>query len=814
MNGYSLPAMVALRVTVFGGFEARLASGAPVRLPTKKARALLAYLACHAGQSCPRDKLAALLWGTQSDAQARGSLRQALSALRRAMAGAHPAPLRVEGQALVLDPLGAEIDVLDFERRIAEGTPTSVDQAVELYRGDLLLGFTVNEPLFEEWLVAERERLREMALQTLAKRLAHQSKAGSAERAIQTALRLLALDPLQEAVHRALMRLYVQQGRRGSALKQYQLCVGVLKRELGTEPEAETRQLYRDVLQRRIEAPTGAVERADARDRAASRSGLTLPDFPAAETPLFGRDAELARLSGLLREAIAGRGHVVTLVGEAGIGKTRLIGALAADALVEGCQVLVGRCHESDSFLPFGPWVDACRSGQLSSDEEILGGLHPNRRAELTRLLPEASQAGLPAASDSALLLFESVTELVQQVAARRPLVLVLEDLHWADEMSLRLLAFVSRRIAGLAVLLISTARTEDLADAALARRTVEDLTRSSPSMTMALSPLSRLDAARLVRALARVGSDAATVAELEKRIWAMSEGNPFVAVEGVRALERIPDVVALPSSVRNLVTRRLDRLSERSREMAAVAAVIGRQFSFALLQAAGGGDDNDAAEAVEEMVRHSVLQAVGDQLDFVHDRVRDVAYGRLLHPRRRLLHRAVLAALEETLAGATAGALAPGDLGSESIEQLAHHAQAGELPDKAVPYLRQAGLRAMARSALPEARAWFERALGVLDALPASPSVLAQAFEIRLDLRSVLMHLGEIHRVLQRLREAEALAAQLQDDGRRGTVYGALAVTHTLLGEPDAALAAASRAREIGPASGIFGCASTRRAS
>ena len=167
--------------------------------------------------------------------------------------------------------------MVTFERRIAEGTPQALEQAAELYRGDLLLGFTLNEPLFEEWLVAERERLREMALEALARLLAHQSKAAGTERAIQTAVRLLGLDPLQEAVHRTLMRLYARQARRGAALKQYQVCVGVLRRELGTEPEAETRQLYQELLRR----PAGAVQAPDARggqplsSGAEGRSGST-----------------------------------------------------------------------------------------------------------------------------------------------------------------------------------------------------------------------------------------------------------------------------------------------------------------------------------------------------------------------------------------------------------------------------------------------------------------------------------------------------------------------------------------------------------
>src|SRR5690349_13759450 len=204
--------MIGLRLMLLGGFEARLASGAAVSLPTKKGQALLAYLGARSGQSQSRDKLAALLWGGKSDERARGELRHALVTFRRALAGADPPVLRIESQTLALNADGVEVDVVTFERRVAEGTVPALEQAVELYRGDLLLGFNVNEPLFEEWLVTERERLREMAMEALAKLLAHQTRAGATERAIQTAVRLLGLDPLQEAVHRSLMRLYSRQG--------------------------------------------------------------------------------------------------------------------------------------------------------------------------------------------------------------------------------------------------------------------------------------------------------------------------------------------------------------------------------------------------------------------------------------------------------------------------------------------------------------------------------------------------------------------------------------------------------------------------
>jgi predicted ATPase/DNA-binding SARP family transcriptional activator len=788
--------MGGLKVTLLGGFEVRSDSGARVRLPTKKAQALLAVLGIRPGQVHLRDKLAALLWGQSSDQHARGGLRHALMAVRRALAGLDPSLLKAEGQTLGLDPQGLDVDVVAFERAVADGTPEALEKAATLYRGDLLLGFSINEPLFEDWLIAERERLRETAVDALTRLLAFQTKTGATERAIQTAVRLLALDPLQEAVHRTLMQCYARQGRRGAALKQYQLCVTALQRELGTAPEAETKTLYQELLRRPAEgADTSAL--AGQRAVPARAVGAPAPDLPASDTPLFGREVELGRLREGLAAARGGHGHVACVIGEAGVGKTRLVGSLAAEALALGCRVLIGHGHENDTILPFGPWVDAFRSGHIADDEELLGALHPRWRAELTRLLPEAGHQALRPASDNALSLFESVVQLVEQLAMRQPLVIVLEDLHWADEMSLRLLTFVSRRLPAWPVLLIVTARGEELSETTVARRTVDDIGRAPHALPVALPPLSRTDTGRLVRALTRTGSDAAAVSRVEARIWAMSEGNPFVAVEGMRALDQdslweggreAPGATALPASVRDLVCRRLDRLGAPGQQLAAVAAVIGRRFDFALLSAASGVPESQAAAAVEEMVRRAVLQATGDHLDFTHDRVREVAYGRLLPARRRLLHRAVAEALE------AAGAEARHRL-DEHVEQLAHHALRGELWDRAVRYLRQAGAKAAVRSALLDARAWYEQALAALERLPESRASLEQGFEIRLELRPVLTQLGEIGLTLARLREAEQLAGQLDDDARRGRVYALLTNIRAMRGELDEALEAGTRA-------------------
>src|SRR5262245_44520889 len=188
--------MPRLELALLGGFRARVEPGAAIALPTRKSQALLAYLAMPVGQAHPRDKLAALLWGDMQTPQARGSLRQALTALRKALAGTDA--LRLEGDTVALDPTAAMVDAQAFQGLVGEGTLAALEQAAHLYQGDLLAGLALQEPPFEEWLLAERERLRETAMEALARLLARHRTAGSPEAAVQTALKLLALDPLQE----------------------------------------------------------------------------------------------------------------------------------------------------------------------------------------------------------------------------------------------------------------------------------------------------------------------------------------------------------------------------------------------------------------------------------------------------------------------------------------------------------------------------------------------------------------------------------------------------------------------------------------
>src|SRR5262252_7685119 len=249
--------MTHLKLTLLGGFEAASSSGA-ISLPTKKTRALLAYCALRPGEVHQREKLATLLWGDTVEANARNSLRQALFLLRAALKQLRAPAFRIDGDTVTADPLAIDVDVFRFEQLVAKRTPVALEQAAMLYRGDLLDGFVIDEEPFEQWLVHERERLRELALDALARLLRHQNSLEATDAATQTARRLLTLDPLQEAVHRVLMRLHVRAGRREAALRQYEICVGLLRRELQLGPEPETRQLYEEILRTRERAPASA----------------------------------------------------------------------------------------------------------------------------------------------------------------------------------------------------------------------------------------------------------------------------------------------------------------------------------------------------------------------------------------------------------------------------------------------------------------------------------------------------------------------------------------------------------------------------
>ncbi|HEX9406020.1 MAG TPA: response regulator [Thermoanaerobaculia bacterium] len=259
--------MVLLQLDLLGDLQMRFASGSLLTVSAKKSQALLAYLGVKPSQRVSREKIASLLWSSTGPDQARQSLRQTLSTLRKELAQLSPDEkiLIEENDLLGLDESLVSCDVAAFESLVAGGTEESLMRASHLYRGDFLDGFQINEERFDQWVIAERDRLHRMALRGNMQLIELQTRRGTFDEAINTAQRSLRIDILQEPVHRALMRLYMQSGDLVNALQQYETCAKVLKRELRIEPDAETKALHREITQLRAKSSAQAASAEEQR---------------------------------------------------------------------------------------------------------------------------------------------------------------------------------------------------------------------------------------------------------------------------------------------------------------------------------------------------------------------------------------------------------------------------------------------------------------------------------------------------------------------------------------------------------------------
>jgi DNA-binding SARP family transcriptional activator len=600
----------ALAISLLGGFQARVDASA-IQLPTRKTQGLLAYLALHAGQPHDREKIQGLLWPEVASRQAQASLRQTLFTLRKTLPTKSVPALLTTTTTVALDPSHLWVDVAVLERHVGGATQEALEGVASLYAGDLLEAFVIDEAPFDQWIENERSRLREVALGTLDRLLYLQAAAGEPEKAIQTSLHALRLDPLRESTHRALMQLYAASGRRGAAVQQYRSLVSTLARELGVEPDSQTRRLHDEILRQDAggaPAPTSS-SRLPPLDATAG-SGPARSPLP----PLIGRDSERTRLHRAVDEAWRGAGKLSLLSGDAGVGKTRLLEDVASHAVRRGGRILRARCFESEKILPLAVWADL-----LQGDPSL--------------------------AMQDARAVFDAVAGVLAVMAGEAPLLVVVDDLQWSDTMSLRLVSFLLRRVAS-PVCFMAAVRAEELAAAPFLQTVLQELDREQLFLPTEIAPLTRADHKRLVQALApaSVGADPASIFE---RIWALSEGNPRVVVETVRALEggTFPAGAApwpVPSRIREIIQRHLAPLDASAQEALATAAVIGREFDFGLLRAACACPPRKLAATLEELVRMRILTGTGDAFHFTHARVREVICGGLSSQRRKVLEDAV----------------------------------------------------------------------------------------------------------------------------------------------------------------------------
>ena len=528
-----------------------------------------------------------------------------------------------------------------------------------------------------------------------------------------------------------------------------------------------------------------------------------------AMTRFVGRREELEALRSRLATAGGGRGQVMAVVGEAGVGKSRLIYEVAPTQRLDGWRVLETTAVSYGQAMSYLPVIALLKVYFAIQDRDEPREVS-EKVTEKLWTLDTALQPTLPAflalldvpVDDAAWRAFDppqrrqrtldALRRLLLREARQQPLLLIFEDLHWIDSETQALLDSLVETLGSARLLLLVSYRPEY---------------QHAWGSKTGYSQL-RLDALPVERAGefldALLGKDP-DLAPLKQLL--VKRGNPFFLEETVRTLvetqaldgrrgeyrltQPVP-ALQIPATVQAVLAERIDRLAAEDKRLLQTASVIGKDVPVALLEVIAETDEMPMRAGLARLQAAEFLYEVQlsreEEYTFKHSLTHEVAYEELVPERRRELHARIVDAIE-TLHRDRLG---------EQIERLALHALRGKLREKAVHYLRGAGLKAAARSAPQEARGWYEQAVGVLEALPENQSTLEQAFEIRLELRSVLATLSEARLALECMSEAESLAERLNDDRRRGLVCAFLTNAHAHLGELDEALVTGTRALEI----------------
>ncbi|MBI3457548.1 MAG: sigma 54-interacting transcriptional regulator [Candidatus Rokubacteria bacterium] len=560
-------------------------------------------------------------------------------------------------------------------------------------------------------------------------------------------------------------------------------------------------------LDRRFELqPMGSLERTPGHayrlgglERAGLRLGGRLARF-------VGRQQDLAQLGSRLESALRGQGQVVGIAGEAGIGKSRLLFEFRQRLADQPVTYLEGHCVSYGSAIPYLPVLDvlrmSCGITDTDGPELMRGKIH--RGLEGAGMDPAGTAPylfqllGLKDGTDRLAELSPEVVkartfEILRQMSLghsqETPLVIVVEDLQWTDKTSEEYLASLAESVAGARILLIATYRPGYR----------PPWIEKSYATQTALQPLAPEDSLSLLRSVLGVGEVAGALVE---RILAKAEGNPFFLEELARVVREeggLLATLAVPDTIEEVLLARIDRLPLEEQHLLRAAAVIGRHVPVPLVGAVADLPDETLRRALQALLAAEFLYETGAspelEYTFRHTLTQEVAYGGLLPDQRRALHARIVEAVERLYA----------DRLSEHVEHLAHHAFRAEAWERALTYLRQAGARAAARSAHREAVAYLGQALVALEHLPETRDTIAQAIDVRFDLRNSLHPLGELGRILDYLREARILAESLGEERRLGWVSSYMTQYFRLMGDLDHAIESGERALGFADALGDF---------
>jgi DNA-binding SARP family transcriptional activator len=659
-----------------------------------KQRALLALLLLEANRVVSRERLIDALWEQEPPETARKALQVYVSQLRKLL-GRERLLTRPPGYLLSLD--GDELDLARFEELHQSGR---LEDALALWRG---------APLAElaeyEFARAEAVRLDELRLACLEERLERDLDVGKAAEVVGELEVLVREQPLRERPRGLLMLALYRCGRQAEALAAYQDARRVLVDDLGIEPSQPLRELHQRILNQDPALQPSPVGAAGV--GGIEQSGGVF----------VGRERELTELLAGLNDAFAGRGRLFLLVGEPGIGKSRLAEELIAKARGRGARVLVGRCWEAGGAPAYWPWVQSLRSLLREIEPEAVRAQLGAGTRDLAQLLPELRDLDPdlpePLSSEGARFrLFEAVSSFVRHAARSRPLVLGLDDLHAADEPSLLLLQFLAREIVESRVLIVGAYRDVDPTPTDTLTTVLTELVREPVTRRLALAGWGESEVARFVELLAGETPSEELLAAISEE----TEGNPLFVGEIVRLLAAEGELASfagsrlmIPQSVREVIERRLRRLSDECYRLLLLASVLGREFALDALARMGGLSEEELLDTLDEAMAVRIVADVpgnSTRLRFAHVLIRDTLYEGLTTARRVRLHRQAADTLE-SLYGAEEG---------PHLAELAHHSIAGSEFAKGLTYARRAGDRALALFAYEEAARLFETALDTLE--------------------------------------------------------------------------------------------------
>ncbi len=710
--------MTLLQVRLFGGFQLQYgAEPLETHFQTRQ-QSLLAYLILHRHRPQARQHVAFLFWPDVRETQARAYLRRELSLLRKRLPDAQSfltldnqsiqwrvdAPFQLDVAEVEALLLRAKINLDAGQLVVGQAHITQLLQVCQ--QGELLPGF------YDEWIAPLRTQLQQQICAGLEKFILALEAARQYGEAIQLAQQLLLRNPLHEPSYRHLMRLHALNHNKANALQLFQDCCQMLAAEFDATPSAETKALYEQLLhgQRNItQAPPKPL--------------------PKNTIQLVGRHTEWQRLLHCWQTLAPGQAHLLILSGEAGIGKTRLAEELGNWADAQNILTATAHAYAAEGSLPYGAVIDLLRTDQLAAH---LAQLSTPWQTQLARLLPDLQPSKPLAPSPDISLeqwqrrqLFEALVRAL--LISQQPLLIRLDDLHWVDPETLEWLHFLLRFVNQQRtshdyqgkILIVATVRAEEVTAAhplttlLLALRHTDDLTE------LTLPPLSAEES----MALGQQFADEQLTQETGRNLFQYTEGNPLFIVEHMRSglvgypLQGDPQ---LPPKVKAVIEMRLAQLSPQARQLAGLAAVIGREFRYRLLVIATDEQEAWVIRALDELCQRRIVQAnASDQYDFTHDRLREVAYQQLNPALSRLFHRRVAAGLE---------ALHHADLTPVSGQLAFHFARGGE-HRRALAHYIMAGNAARAVYAIHQVIHYLERGLAELQQVTATTPAEATQF-------------------------------------------------------------------------------------